>query len=198
MKKILLFVCLFIEVSTVFAQKDSSKIHAVCLSANEMKLFDLITAYRKENGLPYIPLSTQLSYVAQQHSKDLAIYRPDINGCNMHSWSANGKWTACCYTPDHKQASNMWNKPRELTNYTDNGFEIAFSSWHSDDSKYTVLAADALAGWKGSEGHNSVIMNKSIWKNETWNAIGIGIYRGYAVVWFGKSVDDTGSPSLCR
>ncbi len=78
------------------AQKDSSKNHTVCLSANEYRLFELITQYRKELGLPFIPLSASLCYVAQMHTKDLFVYRPDRNGCNMHSWSRNGKWSACC------------------------------------------------------------------------------------------------------
>lgn len=163
-----------------------------------MKLFELITQYRKDKGLPYIPLSTQLSYVAQTHAKDLAVYHPDKNGCNMHSWSSNGKWTSCCYTPDHKQASCMWSKPKELTNYTGQGFEISFNTWHSDDANYTVKAEEALTGWKGSPGHNDVVLNKSIWKTETWNAIGIGVYKGYAVVWFGREKDSEGSPEICK
>ncbi len=172
--------------------------HAVCLTANEMRLFELITQYRKDKGLPYIPLSIQLSYVAQVHAKDLFVNHPDKNGCNMHSWSSNGKWTPCCYTPDHKQANCMWNKPRELTNYDSEGFEISHNTWHSDDANYTVTATEALAGWKGSEPHNDIILNKSIWKTEKWNAIGIGVYKGYAVVWFGRVVDGEGSPNVCE
>jgi len=198
MQKIFFSLCLFFVGATVSAQKDSSKIHAVCLTANEMKLFELITQYRKANGLPYVPLSTELSYVAQTHAKDLFVYHPDKNGCNMHSWSSNGKWSSCCYTPDHKQASCMWNKPRELTNYVGDGYEISHTIWHSDDANYTVKAEEALAGWKGSPSHNDVVLNKSIWKTERWNAIGIGIYKGYAVVWFGREADVEGSPGVCR
>lgn len=198
MQKIAILLCFLFIGATVSAQKDSSKVHSVCLSANEMKLFELITQYRKDNSLPYVPLSTQLSYVAQVHAKDLFIYKPNKNGCNMHSWSSNGKWSSCCYSPDHKHPECMWNKPKELTNYTDAGFEIAHNTWHSDDADYEVKAEEALNGWKGSQGHNDVILNKSIWKTEKWNAMGVGIYKGYAIVWFGRATDKEGSPVLCK
>jgi uncharacterized protein YkwD len=201
MHKLIFALSLFIHYSKGIAQQttfDSTKVHQVCLSKNEVTLFELITAYRKENGLPYIPLSTQLSYVAQTHAKDLFVNKPNQHGCNMHSWSNNGPWAACCYSPDHKNPSCMWNKPKELTNYTDNGFEIAHNTWHSDDANYEVRAYEALDGWKHSTGHNNVILNKSIWKDEQWNAIGVGIYKGYAIVWFGREKDAEGSPMLCK
>ena len=34
---------------------------------------------------------------------------------SMHSWSANGSWTPCCYTADHARKECMWNKPGEIT-----------------------------------------------------------------------------------
>ena len=45
--------------------------------------------------------------------------------------------------------------------------------------------------WKKSTGHNQVIVNEGIWKKIMWNAIGIGIYKEYAVVWFGEIEDNT-------
>ena len=197
-KAIVVFVIGCMVATGLFAQSDSSKNHKVCLSANELKLFELLTAYRKEKGLPYIPLSTSLCYVAQTHAQDLFVNKPNKNNCNLHSWSSNGKWSACCYTPDHKQATCMWNKPRELTNYGGDGYEIAFNTVHSDDANYTATAEEALKGWQQSQGHNEVITNKSIWKTTTWKAIGIGIYKGYAVVWFGSDTDAAGVPSGCK
>ena len=138
--------------------------------------------YRKEKGLPQIPISVSLTFVAQTHVKDLANNRPNNGICNAHSWSSNGKWRACCYTADHARAECMWSKPRELTNYQGNGYEIA--CWSSAD----IDANQALAEWKSSSGHNAVIINQGIWKDQ-WNAIGIGIYQGFAVVWFGKEFD---------
>ena len=100
----------------------------------------------------------------------------------MHSWSSNGPWSSCCYTSDHAQAKCIWNKPSELTSYKSNGYEI--SHWSSNSTN----AEMALDSWKSSSGHNAVIINQGIWKNP-WNAIGIGILEGYAVVWFGNELD---------
>ena len=153
------------------------------LNMEEKKLFDLIMAFRKEKGLTAIPHSKSLTFVAQSHVKDLVNNKPDKGNCNAHSWSSNGNWTACCYTPDHAQAKCMWEKPRELTSYLGNGFEIAFIT------SGEALAINALNSWKTSSGHNEVIVNQGIWKNSNWRAIGIGLYKGFAVVWFGQEYD---------
>jgi uncharacterized protein YkwD len=152
------------------------------LSGEEKKLYDLIMTYRKEKKLPAIPLSRALTFVAQTHAKDLVDNHPDKDKCNLHSWSAKGKWKKCCYTDDHANAECMWSKPRELTSYQGNGFEISY--WSSSDA----LADGALNSWKKSNGHNPVIVNSGIWK-DAWKAIGIGIQGSYALVWFGNEVD---------
>jgi uncharacterized protein YkwD len=158
------------------------------LTKEEKKLYDMIMQYRQELGLPIIPLSTSLTYVAQTHAKDLVNNKPDIGGCNSHSWSSNGPWTACCYTPDHAQAKFMWSKPRELTTYQGNGFEIACGS-NECCSDFIMTANYALDSWKKSTGHNAVMINQGIWADNRWNAIGIGLYKSFAVVWFGNEFD---------
>ena len=40
--------------------------------------------------------------------------------------------------------------------------------------------------------HHACMMNIGIWR-QPWNAIGIGIYQGYALVWFGHEEDSTGN-----
>ena len=147
--------------------------------------------YRVSKGLGLIPLSGSLTIVAQTHVKDLKNNNPTNNLCNMHSWSSNGSWSSCCYTSDHKQASCMWNKPKELTSYKASGYEIAYGS-----SNARITAEDALNGWKNSSGHNAVIINQGIWTNKLWKAIGIGITDGYAVVWFGEDLDYAETPKL--
>ena len=154
-------------------------------------------AYRKKKGLPFIPLSKSLTYVAKAHVIDLSMNRPFTKKCNMHSWSKNPNWTDCCYTPDHKKGSCMRNKPRELTIYTGNGYEIAFGFTNEEYGGRTVTAELALSGWKSSKGHNAVILNKSAWKSK-WNAVGIGMYRDFAVVWFGNEADPDGEPGMCE
>ena len=64
-------------------------------------------------------------YVAEAHVQDLSYNQPVGGQCNMHSWSDRGSWSGCCYTDDHAASQCMWDKPRELTRYPGNGFEIA-------------------------------------------------------------------------
>lgn len=150
-------------------------------SADEAELLELIDAYRAMNGLPSIPISTSMMIVAQTHAEDLAVNNPVTRECNLHSWSDAGTWGGCCYTDDHAQAQCMWDKPRELTDYEGDGFEISASG--------TPTALSALTAWQGSPGHNDVIINAGIWADYPWGAIGAGMNNGYAVVWFGVAAD---------
>lgn len=187
MKRIL-FYCLLITGSALFIEsKTPSACNSVQLTQEELNLYKLITNYRAANGLKAIPLSTCLTEVAHIHVRDLEDNHPDLEGCNMHSWSEKGKWQACCYTPDHAQKLCMWNKPKELTSYPGNGFEIAAQKSDS------INAKDALALWKESKYHNEVILNKGVYTRE-WKAMGIGIYKNYSVVWFGHDIDTNGVP----
>ena len=165
----------------------------VCVTKEELKLYNLLNEYRKAKGLSKIDLSESLTFVAQTHVKDLTDNKPAKGSCNMHSWSDKGNWTACCYTRDHAKAQCMWDKPRELTTYKGDGFEISYGT-----SGYPVSAEGALSGWKSSSGHNSVIINEGIWKDMNWTAIGVGIYGGYAVVWFGTQKDSEGVAVKCK
>lgn len=200
MKKFCLSLCfLFAVFFSLNAQTDTMyKKIDVCLNANERKLYELVMQYRVEKGLTTIPLSASLSFVAKTHCKDLVENFVPNSNCNMHSWSAKGNWTPCCYTPNHAQARAMWNKPSELTNYKGNGYEIAFRVWSSGNANYTATPEEALEGWKNSSGHNDVILNKNIWNDIKWNAIGIGIYKGFAVIWFGAEEDVEPIPMLCN
>jgi uncharacterized protein YkwD len=165
-------------------------------TTEELKLYQLIMEYREQNSLASIPLSKSLTYVAQQHCLDLYLNKPDLgDGCNAHSWSDKGAWSACCYTPDHKQAECIWEKPAEMTSYTGYGYEIACGSSDPQYSSFVMTAEYALQSWKKSPGHNNVILNKESWEDRGWNAIGIGVYKGYACVWFGQESDPAGTLS---
>lgn len=169
------------------------------LSEEEYKLYQLIMSYRQSKGLPKIPLSKSLTYVAQLHCKDLVLNKPDLGqGCNAHSWSDKGRWSSCCYTPDHAKANCMWDKPRELTNYEGDGFEIAVGSSAEEFKNFEVTPEFAIESWKKSKNHNNVIVNLDVWKDVKWNAIGIGIYKGFATVWFGKITDKDGVPERIK
>ncbi|XOF32532.1 MAG: CAP domain-containing protein [Candidatus Electrothrix sp. YB6] len=155
-------------------------------SAEEEKLYSLINNHRKQHGLSFIPLSKSLSYVAKTHVKDLAAH-PPAGKCNKHSWSDSDLWTSCCYTDNHAQKRCMWNKPKNLTNYRGNGYEISYGG-----RKIKATAKRALQSWKSSRFHNAVILNRKIWADKNWKSIGIGIFEDYAVVWFGEKVDPDG------
>ena len=179
------FALLYFVTFLLMGFEPKPSISEVCLSSEEKKLYDLIMEYRKSKKLPSIPLSAKLTLVAQTHAKDLAQHYEfsPKNKCNPHSWSEKGNWSACCYNGP-EQASCMWVKPKELTGYTNNGFEIAY---------YSSLGANAkegLDGWKKSPGHNPLLINSGSWKRMNWNAIGIGIYEEYGLAWFGETQDD--------
>lgn len=167
----------------------------LCLSPLEWQLFREVNIYRKNRGLPEIRLSAALTRVAQAHVADLTQFNPDTAQCNLHSWSGNGDWSPCCYTDDHARAKCMWDKPREISGYEGNGFEIAY--WSSNGANDSDFARTALEAWKSSAGHHAVILNAGRWGSMKWNAIGVGISGGYACVWFG-TVPDTGTlPGRC-
>lgn len=146
------------------------------------KLVEVINNYRASKGLKKIPFSKSLTKVAELHVKDLVENHPNKKPCNLHSWSNKGKWKPCCYTPNHANAKCMWSKPRELTSYKGDGYEI--SAWSSTN----ITPERALSLWKASTGHHNLIVNKGIWKDE-WKAIGAAIYKGHAAVWFGHEND---------
>ncbi len=180
---------LFIGIGLTSFSQEKTDLSKVKLTKEEMQLYDMLMTYRKSKRLPAIPLSASLTHVAQTHVRDLAKHNPDAaDKCNMHSWSDQGPWSSCCYTRDHKQARCMWDKPKELTNYQSNGYEISYTS--SGDA----TPEKAMAAWKKSSGHNEVMVNKGIWKDDNWQAVGIGIFEGRACIWFGKEADSAGAP----
>lgn len=163
----------------------------ICASKEEQNLYILINKYRQKNGLNPVPFSAALTKVAQVHARDLVEHYKRGTDCNPHSWSDHGEWTGCCYTNDHKEARCMWDKPKEISGYPGAGYEIVY--WHSA----LATAPGALAGWQKSPNHDQIIMNANMWKEATWNAIGVGIYKQYAVVWFGQEKDSSGKPGRC-
>jgi uncharacterized protein YkwD len=146
------------------------------VDSDETTLYTLVNEYRAEKGLPKISLSPALSIVANRHVRDLH----ENIGTLTHSWSN------CSYDSNNSETySCMWEAPQRLgTSYPGNGYENAYGT-----SGFQVIPSTAFESWKKSDSHNDVILNLSIWKNITWKAIGVGIYKGYAVLWFGKATD---------
>ena len=178
--------------STVFIQPSFADTK---VSSEEYLLYAMIMFYRDEYNLPKIPLSKSLTFVAQSHCYDLVNNKPDIGTlCNAHSWSDKGIWSSCCYTEDHAQSKCMWNKPREMTPYSEIGFEIACGTNDQDFSDFVMTAEYALESWKASQPHNDVILNRGVWADYPFGAIGVAIYKDFACVWFGPAIDAEGEP----
>ncbi|MFY8021933.1 MAG: CAP domain-containing protein [Bacteroidia bacterium] len=153
------------------------------MSEEERVLAHILNEYRIKNHLDTISISPELNRVAQAHVNDLSQFYDNKKGCNLHSWSANGKWSSCCYTNDHKKAKCMWDKPREISAYQGDGFEIAAYSSEG------ITAKMALEIWKKSEAHHQLIIQKGIWEKRSFKAMGIGIKDNFACIWFGFEPD---------
>jgi hypothetical protein len=162
------------------------------LNATEKALADQINKVRLDNGRTAVEISTSLTQVARVHVGDLNAYHPDTGEdnrgeeCNLHSWSSHGTWQPVCYTDDHAYASLMYSKPRELTAFTANGYEIA--TFYSGG----MTPETAVASWKGSPDHLDVILEQGTFAGHPWKAMGVGISGNYACVWFGETVDPAG------
>lgn len=162
-----------------------------CISDTELKLFNLINNYRKEQNLAATPMSRSLCFVARLHVNDLFHNRPDVGNCNLHSWSDKGNWTECCYGRDPSNSTCMTSKPGELTSYTGKGYEVAF--WESLDAVPEIV----LDLWISSKASNDLMLNLDTWKDKPWKAMGIGMYHGYAVAWFGDEEDANKGVKIC-
>ncbi|MBX3531834.1 MAG: DUF4114 domain-containing protein [Rhizobiaceae bacterium] len=157
------------------------------ISAREKELYDLIMAYRASLGLPAIPLSESLSITAARHALDTVENVGDYAG---HSWS-----DAAYDAGNAATWPNMWDAPERVgTPYTNNGYEITTGYVGNAIKTVDMLPQVALDNWKGSAPHNAVITNTGTWANIDWKAIGIGMYKGIAHVWFGEVTDPLGDP----
>lgn len=171
-----------------------------CLSPREAELFRLLNDYREKHGLPPIANSRSLNKVARIHAIDLYNNNPaegkDLRGqeCNLHSWSDQGFWSAVCYTSDHAYAELMRNKPREITGdaYPGAGYENAY--W---TSAHEIVPIKALESWKKSIPHNAVILETGKWQQNNLLAMGVGVYKNYALFWVGTMVDPDGPLQPC-
>ncbi len=150
---------------------------------------EAINAYRQAQGLPAIPVSDELTRVAQAHVADIVANHPE-NACNgnLHSWSDNGNWTGGCYdSNDETTWPVMWDKPNEIAGYPGRGYEI--SAWASP----AITAEQALSWWQGSAPHDDVMLNNGIWTDYSWGALGGWVADGYACAWFGQ---EPGTPPV--
>lgn len=157
-----------------------------------MKLARLINDYRQEKGLSRLPIFYALTKTARTHTRDSFENKPyeekDVRGiqANLHSWSDKGNWTPVAYTEDHQYAERMWSKPEEIAGYPDDGFEISVIQEGG-----VLYPKETLESWKGSPGHNNVIIEADNFKNleKEFQAMGVSIQKNFSHVWFGYTKD---------
>lgn len=167
-----------------FTEEELAYLLQTGLTAKEQELFDGINRYRAENGLPAFDLHRDLVTVARTHVVDSMRNSPmdlrDTRGIqgNLHSWSLSPYWSGGAYTSDHAYADIMWHKPRELTNFSGNGYENAYYQSGS------ASPSRALYAWKNSAGHRAVILGEGPWARMT--QMGLAIEGEYAFLWFAE------------
>ncbi len=162
---------------------------AFCISPDEMLLVTRINEFRSQAALPAIPLSKALCFVARTHADDLIKNKP--GKCGLHSWSNKGEWKPICYATDANASQEMGKKPKELAGYPGLGYEITY--WSDEKAS----SDDAMELWKSVEVSKNVFLNRDQWREKEWNAIGVCIREGYAIVWLGNVDDPLGKASVC-
>ncbi|NKC30654.1 CAP domain-containing protein [Falsiroseomonas selenitidurans] len=163
------------------------------LSAEEMALYRLLMAHRAAHGLPPVPLSRALSITAARHAVDTVenlggFHVGEPGESRAHAWS---------YMPyDGRNPATwpgMWEAPGRLgTGYLPAAYEI--STGITGPGNPPMTPAIAMQSWRASPAHEDVILNRGQWSPARlhWRAVGIGLYRGVAHVWWGAEPDPSG------
>jgi hypothetical protein len=139
-----------------------------------MAIYNAIMEFRATYGLPKIPWCNDLNIVAATHVEDLT-RNPPKPPCMCSSWSKSSKWRECCWDANTDGLCST-SKPRELTNYMGNGYELT-----SGD----MTPEDTVDMWKRSPGTYEVLINKGGWA-APWKAIGIATNDQWQSAWFGN------------
>lgn len=189
MKSLFTFLILLFSLACSYSQKGVP--NDFCLTDDEFRLYELINAHRVANGLKEIPLSASLSFVAHTHVEDLYTNHPDTSICNLNSWSDKGDWTACCHNKYIPQEDCIRNKPKELSNYSGEGYELTYAE------VFSVSPDTVFMFWKKLDVADDFLLNQGRWDDKTWRALGIGIYNNYAVIWMGERKDALSTPEPC-
>ncbi|MDU5809254.1 MAG: CAP domain-containing protein [Finegoldia magna] len=157
-------------------------------------MIKLVNDYREQHGKKRLKVSKSLMKVARTHINDLNmnfdINNPPVDSRgikgNMHSWSDKGNWTPVVYTKDHKYDELTNIKPKEITGYDQDGFEVAVNG-------FMITPQRALEKWKNSPKHNDTILSQNGWDptpEEEKNGftglsnMGVAINGDYACIWF--------------
>lgn len=142
------------------------------LTPDEQSLFDKVNQYRNENGRPALKFSASLSMVANRRVLDL----------NQNMRAITHSWSNCPYDiNDQKTWPCQTASPRRLNSgYAGDGYETVYGT---TNPRVDINAA--LAAWKKSELHSSIILNKGMFESMPWEEMGVAISGIYASLWFG-------------
>jgi hypothetical protein len=186
MQRIFVVIFLVITGNAAFSQLPD-----FCITKDEYRLYTLVNDYRTKQGLSVIPISRSLCYVAKIHARDLYVNNPDTASCSLNSWSDQGAWTACCHSRYSPNPVCIVNKPKELTKYPGEGHELVY--WDSESLQPDTI----LKVWKSLDPSKELLTNQKKWSYFSWQAMGVGMYKGYACVWVGEKRDSLPEPTLC-
>jgi hypothetical protein len=141
-------------------------------SPEEQSLFQLVNKYRAANNRPELRLSSSLSMLANRRLLDLKLNVKTLT----HSWSN------CPYDiKDEKTWPCVIDAPRRLnTGYKGQGYETLYRTVTGRASPSLALEA-----WEKSNLHNSIILNLGMFKDMTWDEVGIAVDGQFAALWFG-------------
>lgn len=164
-----------------------------CLNSEEVKLMKFITQFRLSQNLKPISLSSSLTTIAKIHLKDLEENSPSP-GCSYHSWSNRGEWLPCCHTNNLISMECSFLKPKELTDYKENGFELIYFEHEENIS----VSERSIKFWKQNPEFNDFLSNKNEWKSMNWKAMGVAVSKRFGIIWLGTEKDTKEMPNICN
>jgi len=193
------FWCLFLFLIQIYAVSAQENLEtpgnktplAGGISQDEMILYNMINDFRRQNKHSLIPLSPALCTVSHTHIDDILSSQPQKKGCSLHSWSESVNWSGCCHVQNLSGMQCMKIKPKEITGYPGFGYELIY--WGEEQA----MPADAFNLWQQTDASADMILGRGKWKGYQWNALGVGIKEGYALIWLGDKKDKS-SPELLK
>lgn len=151
------------------------------LESQEVILYEMVNAYRAQFGLPKILLSPSLTLVANRHVRDME----ENVGFSVRGWSN------CPYNPNKPMTMTcIWQAPQRLgTPYPGRAFELTYAT------AYKAVPEAALHNWQQMNQTRTVLLSLGNAAGP-WAALGVGIHKGYAVLWLGNYPDPVVSQEM--
>ncbi len=141
-----------------------------------------MNVYRLSHGKKWLKLNNKLNTVARLHLENLKDSFSTNRKYISHSWFADPqeRWTPYKYVKV-KDGGPILDKAREITKYDGISAEI----WAGTGD---YKPATWLSLWAHSTGHRNTILQVGGWEDNNWTGVGVCIYNGMAVMWFGDEI----------